>query len=125
MKKITAHHDGHGLNDKLVIKATDNKGPGGAHHRYWIYFEDEEDGGDAAGYLQFQCGPRDEPGSTPGLTSAAVVALLIDHLQEFQDGEFPSRETALAITKLQEALFWMRHRADLRAARGVLGRAEK
>ena len=75
--------------------------------------------------LKGEKGARGEATSVAGLTSASVMAALIDHLQEFQDGPFPSRETALTITKLQEALFWERHRADLRAARGVLGKEIK
>lgn len=120
MKRITSHRDGHGLNDAIDVRAIDELGPGGAHHHYLFEID-----GKVAGELRFQKGARGEATSVAGLTSASVMAALIDHLQEFQDGPFPSRETALTITKLQEALFWERHRADLRAARGVLGKEIK
>lgn len=126
MKEITSHRDGYALNDSIKIRAIDDKGPGGAHHHYLLILDppDGETKPLLGANIRFQCGPRDEPGSKPGVTSAAIMAVLIDHLQEFL-GEFPSRETAITITKLQEALFWERHRADLRAARGVLGKAAK
>ena len=81
--------------------------------------------GKSVGEIQFQRGPFDADGSTPGTLSNAVLAALIDHLQGFQGGPLANRETALAITKLQEALFWLRARADERAARNVLGTMEK
>jgi len=116
---ITTHHDGHGLNESIEIKAN-KPGPGGASHYYEFWIREGENTA-RVGTLQFQEGPRNVEGSTPGLTSAAVVAALVDHLSGFQKGEYANRETALAITKLEEALHWIRHRADERASRNVLG----
>jgi len=115
MREITTHHDGHGLNESILIEAGE-PGPGGASHEYQFSID-----GNNVGYLQFQLGPRNVEGSTPGLTTAAVMAALIDHLNGFQAGDLKNRETALAITKLEEAIHWVRHRADARANRGVLG----
>jgi hypothetical protein len=123
MRKITEHHDGHGLNETVQIIALDDaEGP--ACHRYLFNLNPgpEEQ---LVGTIQFQQGPRNEPGSIPGVVTAAVLAMLIDHLEGFQRGPYPSRETALVITKLEEALHWTRARADKRAARGVLGKNEK
>lgn len=135
MREITTHHDGHGLNERVRVLAVDEPGPGGASHRYEFHrtlSNIEADDAAAAierapvvGFLQFQRGARNEPGSTPGMTTAAVLAALIDHLGAFQSGPYPSRETALVITKLEEALHWLRARADERAARGVLGQNEQ
>jgi len=47
--------------------------------------------------------------------------MVLDRLQSFQSSEYHCRENALAITKLEEALFWLRARTDGREARGVEG----
>lgn len=126
MREITTHHDGHGLNELIDVLAED-EAVNGAHHRYGFYRKSDVPGGDTlfVGFLQFQRGARNEPGSTPGLLSTAVLAALIDHHKAFQNGPYPSRENALVITKLEEALHWLRARADERAARGVLGKEQK
>jgi hypothetical protein len=121
--------------ERLLVLATDEPAtepPGNSsHHKYEFFVV-------PAGYevttaadafmkttpvaqIQFQRGPFDTEGSTPGTLGAAVVAALIDHCQGFQAGPLATRENGLVITKLQEALFWMRERADDRARRGVLG----
>ena len=114
---ITTHHDGHGLNESITIwhNEPDEKNGGGSH--LYVFAIDNEQ----IGTIQFQQGPRHEQGSTPGVTTAAVLAALIHHLSAFQAGPFKSRETALVITKLEEALHWTRARADARAKRKVLG----
>jgi hypothetical protein len=112
---IVDHHDGHGLNESIEI-TKDEPGPGGASHHYVFKID-----GKTVGELQFQRGARNEEGSTPGLTTAAVIAALIDQMRGFQTGAFPSSEGALVITKLEEAAHWLRARADNRARRGVLG----
>ena len=119
-REITTHHDGYGLNESIQIVA-DEPGPGGAAHRYQLLMVDAPGSVREVGLLQFQLGPRGVEGSTPGLTVNAVLAVLIDHLQGFQSGEYKCRENALVITKLEEAMHWVRHRADARAKRGVLG----
>lgn len=134
MKKIITHHDGHGRMEDLRVYATDEPAtepPGNSsHHRYefLVAGTDPDTGGQAdwpCGYLQFQRGPFGAEGSTPGTLTNAVLAALVDHLQGFQSGPLASRENALVITKLQEAMFWARERADDRARRGVLGSMAK
>ena len=120
VEEITDHRDGFALNDAITVKPIDDVGPGGAHHMYVA----EVDGVEVA-RVQFQCGPRNEPGSTPGVTHMAMIALLLHPLRAFQKGPFPSRETALAITDLESALNWMHKRVRDRAKRGVLGKSEK
>jgi hypothetical protein len=71
--------------------------------------------------IQFQKGPRNEPTSTPGVTEAAIIAVLIDRLRCFQAGPYACRENAIQLTKLEETLHWTKARADARAKRGVLG----
>jgi len=71
------------------------------------------------GYIKFQAGP--EPEGINGTTIEAVLGVLISRLRGFQRGPFVCRENALAITKLEEGLFWLRRRTELRREQGVEG----
>jgi hypothetical protein len=55
-----------------------------------------------------------------GTTNEEVLAVLIDRLNVLFK-KFPSRETALAITKLEEGLLWLEKRTADRKKRGVEG----
>lgn len=59
-----------------------------------------------------------------GTTNEEVLAVLIDRMQ-FLQKNFPCRENALVITKLQEALMWLKERTRDREARGVEGKHKK
>jgi len=50
-----------------------------------------------------------------------LICMVIDRLEHFQNSEFACRENALAITKLEEALLWLRKRTMSREQRGVEG----
>ena len=126
MRVITTHHDGHGLNESLQVEAADEIGPGGANHLYIVTTKPGKDNsGTEVARIQFQNGARGEKGSTPGVVEAAVLAIVCDRMEQFQAGPYPSRESAIVLTKCQEAIHWLRHRADGRAARGVLGKEVK
>lgn len=124
---LTDHHDGHGLNEQLVI-VRDERDPnaGGASHHYTVYYGDPNlPQSYVAMTLQFQHGPRNVEGSLPGCTEGVVLAILIDRLRAFQAGPYSCRENAIVLTKLEESLMWVKERAHARAARGVLGKNEK
>ncbi len=114
---ITHHHDGFGLAESMDIIRKDEIGPGGAYHHYEIRIKDN-----VVAVIQFQKGPRNEEGSTPGVIEAALYAVLLDRLEHFQAGPFSSRENAIAKTKTEEALMWIQQRVRNRAKRGVLGK---
>lgn len=61
---------------------------------------------------------------TPGLQSEQLLIALIDRHKKL-NAKFPSREGALAITKMEEALMWMEARVKERTNRGVMGKLEK
>lgn len=128
MREIVDHHDGHGLNESIHIVA-DAPSNGGASHRYDLSIAAGPDGNPGEvqliGFVQFQQGARNEPGSTPGATEAALLAILIDRLRGFQAGPFACRENAIQLTKLEETLMWTKERAHARARRGVLGKEAK
>jgi hypothetical protein len=121
---VTTHHDGHGLNESIVIEANP-LGPGNASHRYALYISEPDKDNQIVGTIQFQEGPRNVAGSKPGMTEAALLAVLIDRLQGFQAGPYACRENAIQLTKLEEVLHWTKARADARAKRGVLGTYNK
>jgi hypothetical protein len=116
-RHITAHHDGLGyLNDAIAIIADPPSAQDGASHQYTCTV----DGHDVS-VIQFQDGPRLVPGSFPGVSTAAVLAILIDHLEGFQAGPFACHTNELMLTNLQSALRWEKQRTAERKARGVLG----
>ena len=57
-----------------------------------------------------------------GTTNEEVLAVLIDRMQSL-NATLASRETALAITKCQEALMWLEKRTADRLKRSVEGTA--
>ena len=123
--KITTHHDGLGLNDLIEIIAEDHD-VNGVPHKF--FFEREfpgEEGADTVGFIQFQKGPRNLSDSTPGITTDAVLVVLIEMLKGFQNGPYSSPETAEMLVKLEECLAISKKRAQDRAARGVLGHNAK
>ncbi len=70
--------------------------------------------------LHFQEGPIKEAGVN-GVMNEDLIAMVIARLQGFQVSEFACRENAVAITKLEESLMWLRKRTMDREARGVEG----
>lgn len=121
------HHDGHGLNERIDIRAdTKDKLNGGASHNYSIHVDtsgNESRSGNAvlAGSLTFQQGPRYAPASQPGITEAALLAVLMDRLESFQGGPYACAENEAALDHLQLAMVWFKRRADRRAREGKLG----
>lgn len=56
----------------------------------------------------------------PGLQSEQLLLVLIDRHKKL-NAKFPSREGALAITKMEEALHWLEARVKERIEREVMG----
>lgn len=59
-----------------------------------------------------------------GTTLEEMIKVTLTRLNDL-NGRFSCRENSLAITKLQEALFWLNARTDDRKARGVEGKLLK
>jgi hypothetical protein len=79
---------------------------------------------DAVGLVHFQEGPVKEVGLN-GVFNEDLIAMVICRLEHFQRSEWSCRENAVAITKLEEALMWLRKRTVGREKRGVLGTSQK
>jgi hypothetical protein len=118
--RIYDHHDGHGLNESIDISGTNVHEPSGAYHDYVGKLADK-----VVLSVQFQKGPRNEPGSREGCLEAALLAIVAHRMRCFNEGEYKCRENALVLTKIEEAIHWLKHRADDRKRRGVLGLNKK
>ena len=73
--------------------------------------------------IHFQEGPIKECGVN-GVCNEDLIAMVICRLEHFQKSEYSCRENALAITKLEEALMWLRKRTIGREQRNVEGTHE-
>jgi hypothetical protein len=71
--------------------------------------------------IEFQNGPRNEPGSKSGVLDGDLLEIVRDRLKSFQGGKYASRENAIALTHIEEALMWIAKRANDRAEAGKLG----
>lgn len=116
---------------QLVISVTDERGAGGAYHRYEItgfdattnpsdFDRDEETTEPTKLTILFQNGPINEAGVN-GVSQEALLAVILDRLRGFQNGPFPSEETAEAIEGCAKALAALQKRTLARIARGVEG----
>lgn len=75
---------------------------------------------DVLAKIHFQEGPIKECGVN-GVCNEDLIVMAIRRLECFQNSEFKCRENAMAITKLEEALLWLRKRTMGRENRGVEG----
>lgn len=128
MEKLNTIQKREKLND---IYAVDETGNGNAHHRYIICKEGSiewQSGNNdigVVGEIQFQHGPRYEEGSTHGIATTDLLEICRHQLKSFQKGEFATRENAIALTKIEEALLWLNKRTEDRVERNVLGTTKK
>lgn len=67
---------------------------------------------------------NDDGSMIPGLQSEQLLLALIDRHKKL-NARFPSREGALAITKMEEAVHWMQARVKERMDRNVMGELKK
>ncbi len=114
------YHKINPTNDTLDVVVKDAPSHGGASHVYEVHHAS------TAGIapllaVNFQNGPIGEHGVN-GVTQEILLAIVIDRLRSFQAGPFSSRENALALTKIEEALHWLQQRTLDRMRRGVEGK---
>lgn len=114
-------------NNLNIVRAVGEKGADGAIHTYEIGMNDYSPEGaqPVLAYIQFQRGPRNAAESIRGVLDGDLLEIVRDRLRGFQMGEFATRENAIALTHIEEALLWMNKRVEDRAARGVLGTTKK
>lgn len=93
-----------------------------AHHSYQISVREGYDS--FYTNINFQKGPVKENGHN-GVTETALLAVLIDRLQCFQNSEFKCKENAVALTHLEDAMNWLNRRTIQRTLRNVEGTNQK
>jgi hypothetical protein len=127
MRELTAHRI-NPANDKLTITVTDKPGAGGANHRYEISGYDAGTNGGYSSDLEenrtvilFQNGPIAENGVN-GLTQEALLVIVADRLNSFQNGPFACLANEIALEKIQEAIEVLHARTKERMNRGVEGK---
>jgi hypothetical protein len=124
MEKLSTIQKRENLNEVYTV---DEKGNGGANHRYIICEKGEtawQNGGMSMGVyadLQFQNGARKLPDSLHGILDTDLLEIVRHRIQAFQNGDFATRENAIALTHIEEALLWMNKRVEDRIERNVLG----
>lgn len=68
----------------------------------------------------FQQGPCKENG-TNGAGNEDLLLMVLTRLEAFQKTAYACKENEMAITKIQEALMWLRKRTNKRQMQGILG----
>lgn len=114
-------HIVNGLNEDLQIEVNDAPGAGGACHEYTVRSKSNPS---VYCRVSFQNGPIKESGPN-GISQEALLAIVEHRLLGFQNGEFSTKENAVALTKVQEAMLWLQKRTNDRLRRGVEGTNQK
>jgi hypothetical protein len=117
MEKLSTIQKREKLNEVFVLN---EKGPGGAYHDYEVKCGDK-----SSHMILFQKGPRKDSTSRTGVLDTDLLEIVRDRLRCFQQGEFSTRENAIALTHIEEALLWMNKRVEDRIERNVLGTNNK
>ena len=134
VRAITSHKV-NGLNDALRIVAIGDVGPGGAILHYKVSppeldtFDATRDPARASRLMRACCEIRFQNGNPAegvnGISNEALLAIVEDRLTGFQSGQYATRECAVALTKIQEAMMWLHKRTRERVSRGVEGTLER
>ena len=125
-RPLTDHKNNKFNRECVEVKTADLRATDGAHHAYTIsVYQDYTTGMDGAApveevTLNFQNGGLKEVGAN-GITDQALIAIALDRVRSFNEGQFRCRENSMIITKLEEAMMWMEKRSNDRARRGVEG----
>ena len=92
-----------------------------APHNFIVYEKgDEPIPAKELAVVHFQEGPIKECGIN-GVCNEDLIAMVICRLEHFQQSEYKCRDNACAITKLEEALLWLRKRTMGRENKGIEG----
>lgn len=109
------------------VYAVDEKGNGGANHRYKITSQPNEKNPEqyVDVTIQFQNGARKEWGSILGVIDTDLLEIVRDRLEGFQSGEFATEYNRKALEHLELALMYMNRRVEDRIERNILGTNNK
>ena len=104
-------HQVNQLNQAIHLEAKDTPGPGGANNHYRILLVGEHQGrpGECSWSdldIHFQNGAVKAAGIN-GISNEVLLAILIDRLEGFQQGDRPSHENQVALDHLHTARLWL------------------
>ena len=124
MEKLSTIQKREKLNDVYIAEAS---GVGGAAHKYAIakHTENPDFPQEIIAEIQFQHGARKDPNAQTGVLDCDLLEIVRDRLKAFQSGDFATRENAIALTHIEEALMWLNRRVEDRIERNVLGTYNK
>lgn len=121
MEKIKTIQQKEKLNE---IFATDEKGNGGANHKYEVIAIPVETDARTQ-FIQFQNGARKENDSIHGVLDSDLLEIVKHRLECFQAGPYSCEYNEKALYHVTEALHWMNKRVEDRIERNVLGQNKK
>ena len=121
MEKLSTIQKRNNLNE---VYRDGDKGPGGAYHDYVVVMPQGTEQGTSV-HITFQKGPRNNADSQHGVLDVDLLEIVRDRMACFQSGRLATRENAIALTKIEEALLWLNKRTEDRAERSVLGTYNK
>lgn len=103
----------HNLNEVECVDEAHplNKG----HHHYVIRLKKNDI------ELKFQKGPRGLKTSTDGVLDVDLLEIVRHRLRSFQNGPYATRENAIALTHVEEALLWLNKRVEDRIEENKFG----
>jgi len=105
------------------VRVAGEKSNGGDNHLYEIVGETNNK--NLSVFIRFQRGARNLEESTHGVVDEDLLEIVRHRLQTFQQGELSTRENAVALTHIEEALMWLNRRVEDRIERNVLGTNNK
>lgn len=123
MRELRHHIVDKDQSHQLKVQVLDEPGQGNACHEYEITWPTREGCADGILALSFQNGPLKEFGIN-GITHEALLAILIDRLEGFQDGPYACEDNENALTGLRHVLGFLQKRTIARLKRGVEGTHE-
>ena len=121
MEKLSTIQKRENLN---TVCAVGEKGNGGANHLYQISWRNNACE-ICRKEILFQDGARNTDDSIHGIIDTDLLEIVRHRLQCFQAGNYATRENAIALTHIEEALLWMNKRVEDRIERNVLGTMKK
>lgn len=128
MRELTNHKvvGANALNEELKIEVLDEPGSGGACHEYEISYNESKTNVVILNKtkISFQNGPIKENGVN-GISQEALLAIVEDRLAGFDSGEYATKENAMALFYVRQALQLLKNRTLERMSRGVEGTMQK
>jgi hypothetical protein len=113
-------HQVAGEPSQLGIRVMDAPGPGGASHRYVVTAEK----GEVIAEIKFQEGTVTDAGVN-GVTMESLLAICMDRLVGFQNGDYSCYENGQAYENVTTSLAFLRQRTQDRINRRVEGTENK